>query len=85
MVVRIKELVLRYEDDGSESPLTATQHKEKYAPLNMSIHHHCAPPPVKKDTEAQNVVAKGTGDITFKEEIKPDTGRKTIKVDLQEA
>jgi hypothetical protein len=32
MVVRIKELVIRYEDDGQESPLTAVEHKEIPAP-----------------------------------------------------
>lgn len=44
MVVRIKELVIRYEDDGAMSPLSATEHKEKYRPLSLMVHHHCAPP-----------------------------------------
>jgi len=46
MTVRIKELVIRYEDDGQESPLSAEEHKRKYRPLSLEVHHHCAPPPL---------------------------------------
>lgn len=46
MVVRIKELVVRYEDDGQESKLTAEEHKTKYRPLSLMVHHHCAPPKI---------------------------------------
>lgn len=45
MTVRIKEIVIRYEDDGELSPLTALEHKEKYRPLELRVHHHCSPPP----------------------------------------
>jgi hypothetical protein len=45
MTVKIKEIVVRYEDDGAVSPLSATEHHEKYAPLQMVVHHHCSPPP----------------------------------------
>jgi hypothetical protein len=45
MAVRVKELIIRYEDDGVESPLSAEEHKKKYRPLALSIHHHCSPPP----------------------------------------
>jgi hypothetical protein len=45
MTVRIKEIVVRYEDDGVVSPLSAAEHHEKYAPLKMEVHHHCSPPP----------------------------------------
>lgn len=60
MVVRIKEVVLRYEDDGEESPLTATEHKEKYRPLQLSIHHHCSPPKILKEGD----ITKENGEIT---------------------
>ncbi|MBT9528529.1 MAG: hypothetical protein IV105_24980 [Rhizobacter sp.] len=45
MTVRIKELVIRWEDDGEVSPLSAEEHRMKYRPLKMDIHHHCSPPP----------------------------------------
>lgn len=45
MTVRIKEIVVRYEDDGEISPLSAEAHHEKFAPLRLVVHHHCAPPP----------------------------------------
>lgn len=45
MTVRIKEVVIRYEDDGELSPLSAEEHEQKYRPLNLRVHHHCSPPP----------------------------------------
>lgn len=57
MTVRIKEIVIRYEDDGEVSPLSAEEHKEKYRPLNLVVHHHCAPPPgqVGGDTDPKRI------------------------------
>ena len=46
MTVRIKEVVVRYEDDGQTSTLSKEEHLAKYRPLQMIIHHHCSPPPV---------------------------------------
>jgi hypothetical protein len=51
MTVRIKEIVLRYEDDGEETGLSAEQHKAMYRPLHMDVHHHCAPASQKKAAE----------------------------------
>lgn len=45
MAIKIKEIVLRYEDDGAETKLNAEEYKKKFAPLTMVVHHHCAPPP----------------------------------------
>lgn len=45
MTVRIKELVIRYEDDGEASQLSAAEYAEKFQPLRLVVHHHCAPPP----------------------------------------
>ena len=45
MTVRIKELIIRYEDDGEMSAMSAAEQREKYNPLKLVVHHHCAPPP----------------------------------------
>lgn len=66
MTVRIKEVLIRYEDDGEVSPLTALEHKEKYRPLNMVIHHHCSPPPNQpgeKQSEDENTPKTMTIDL----------------------
>jgi hypothetical protein len=60
ITVRIKEVLIRYEDDGETSPLTALEHKEKYRPLNMIIHHHCSPPPNQSGAENQSTDDKPT-------------------------
>ncbi|MDJ0697227.1 hypothetical protein [Mastigocoleus sp. MO_188.B34] len=70
MSVRIKELIIKYEDDGAESPLTAEEHKQKYRPLNLVVHHHCSPPPPEGYVSPDDKVA---GDEP-----------KTISIDLNE-
>ncbi len=50
MTVRIKEIVVRYEDDGEVSPLSKEEHEQKYRPLRMVVHHHCSPPPNSPQT-----------------------------------
>jgi hypothetical protein len=70
MSVRIKELVIKYEDDGALSPLTAVEHKEKYRPLNLVVHHHCSPPPPDGYVSPEDTIA---GDAP-----------KTITIDLNE-
>jgi hypothetical protein len=51
MSLKIKEISLRWEDDGHESGLAKEEYIKTYSPLNLSIHHHCAPanPKNKKD------------------------------------
>ena len=68
MVTRIKEIVIRWEDDGEESPLSKEELREKYAPLRMDVHHHCAPPKVN---------------ISDSEAMKPEKPKRT-EVDLTE-
>lgn len=46
MTVRIKELVIRYEDDGQDSALSAEELAKKYRPIKLTIYHHTAPPPL---------------------------------------
>jgi len=46
MAVRVKELVIRYEDDGQDSALSADELAKKYRPLKLTIYHHTAPPPL---------------------------------------
>jgi hypothetical protein len=53
MTVRIKEVVLRYEDDGQQSKLSPEEYKKKFAPLSLNIHHHCAPPPQTGQTRVE--------------------------------
>ena len=58
MTVRIKEVVIRYEDDGEVSPLSADEHHEKFAPLRMVVHHHCAPAPSQRPEGGEAVMAE---------------------------
>ncbi len=67
MVVRIKELVIRYEDDGKESPLSAAEQKEKYRPLSLMVHHHCAPPRIITAPEQVDGASEKTIDISRSE------------------
>lgn len=69
MTVRIKELVIRYEDDGEVSPLNAQELAEKYKPLNLVIHHHCAPPPMSGATKP------GSSNL-------PEETKREFKIDL---
>jgi hypothetical protein len=66
MAVRIKELVIRYEDDGQDSGLSADELAKKYRPLRLTIYHHTAPPPLS---------------ATFSQEEGEEGGRE-YKVDL---
>lgn len=70
MVVRVKEVVIRYEDDGELSPLSKDEHKEKYSPMRMEIHHHCSPPKMKKE---------GASDRQEEIDLK-----KTLKLDMDD-
>jgi hypothetical protein len=49
MAVKVKEIIVRYEDDGEEIKPDALDvaSAEKFKPLNISVHHHMAPPPPK--------------------------------------
>src|SRR5690242_10830527 len=38
---------------GELSPLSKDEHDEKYAPLRMEVHHHCAPPKPKEIRRAE--------------------------------
>lgn len=57
MSVKVKEIIIRYEDDeGKAKTLTAGANSiENYRPLRLDIHHHMAPPPPEDEK-------KGTGD-----------------------
>jgi hypothetical protein len=46
MTVKIKELVIRYEDDGQDSGLSAEEAAKRYRPIKLTIYHHTAPPPL---------------------------------------
>ena len=70
MTVRIKELVIRYEDDGEVSPLSAQEYAEKFQPLRLVVHHHCSPPP-------------GNPEAVPADKLRPEQA-KELKIDLNE-
>ena len=63
MAVRIKELVIRYEDDGQDSghdsALSADELAKKYRPLRLTIYHHTAPPPLSATLSQEEGEAGG--------------------------
>lgn len=49
MAVKVKEIVIRYEEtDGGAKPLGANN-LEDFRPLRLDVHHHMAPPPPPED------------------------------------
>ena len=55
MTVRIKEFIIRYEDDGEISPLSTEEYKEKFLPLNLVIHHHMSSTSMQKKSDTEYV------------------------------
>lgn len=46
MAVKVKEIIVRYEEeDGAAIKAQGANSIEDYKPLTMVIHHHMAPPP----------------------------------------
>ncbi|WP_274009830.1 hypothetical protein [Vibrio parahaemolyticus] len=45
MPIKVKEIVIKYEDEDGQEFTADSADIENYKPLNIVVHHHMAPPP----------------------------------------